>query len=136
MTSELKKILIVDDSDALLSSMAQGISNHDHKYFTCEVDSAVNGEDGLRKVKSTQYDLIITDMQMPEKNGPEFIQEIRTLESYEGVPIIFMSGYFRVTPVDAYESFAEDLIFLDKPFNMKKIGNILKILFLDSHSAA
>ena len=129
MPAKQKEILIVEDSDSLLKCMQEGVSEFDYKYFSCRADGAANGRDGLKKVLNHQYDLIITDMKMPEKDGPEFIKEIRKLENYKKTPIIFMSGYFRITPSDAYEEYSEDLIFLDKPFSMNKIRNFLKILF-------
>ncbi|NRA44003.1 MAG: response regulator [Oligoflexales bacterium] len=131
-----KEILIVEDSESLLKCMLEGIKNFDFKFFKCSVDGAINGQEGLEKALHKQYDLIITDMKMPEKNGPEFIREIRNISTYEKTPIVFMSGYFRITPSDSYESYAEDLIFLDKPFSMKKIRNILKILFIDRKKIA
>lgn len=128
-----KEILIVEDSESLLKCMQEGVSQFDYKYFSCRVDGAANGKVGLQKALSHQYDLIITDMKMPEKNGPAFIKEIRKIDSYKNTPIIFMSGYFRITPSDAYEAYSEDLIFLDKPFSMNKIRNFLKLLF-SAHS--
>ena len=136
MHTKLKEILIVEDSESLLKTMTQGITDFNFKSFSCRVDGAVNGRDGYKKALIQQYDLIITDMKMPEKDGPEFIKDIRGINSYKKTPIIFMSGFFQLTPSDSYESYAEDLIFLDKPFSMTKICNILNILFSEKSHAA
>lgn len=58
------------------------------------LDTALNGLEALEKVKKSQYDLILMDIQMPEKNGYETALEIRSLKDahYENIPIIALSA--------------------------------------------
>ena len=55
------------------------------------VDMGIDGLDGLEKFKNNQYDLIITDINMPRLNGIELIKEIRELNI--NIPILVISAY-------------------------------------------
>ena len=127
-----KEILIIEDSKSLLSTMLKGLNQFD--YIKCRVDGAENGKEGLKKSKNILYDLIITDLQMPEKTGPEFIRELRKIDSHKKTPIILMSGYFNITPMSKYEDIIreDNLLFLDKPFNLRKVRNAIKYIFYGS----
>ena len=56
-----------------------------------EVDTAVDGEDGLRKASAQNYRLIITDLEMPKLNGYEVIQGLRSRAQTQQTPIIVMT---------------------------------------------
>lgn len=59
-----------------------------------DLDTALNGLEALEKVRKNQYDLILMDIQMPEKDGYETAMEIRSLKDphYENIPIIALSA--------------------------------------------
>lgn len=65
-------ILVVEDVSAVLMSLKIVLEGHGHK-----VTSAKNGEQGLRLLKDTPFDLVITDIWMPVSNGIEVIREGR-----------------------------------------------------------
>jgi len=52
---------------------------------------AVDGADGLAKAKSAPFDLIVTDLNMPNMNGLEMIESLRQSPAHTGVPIIFLT---------------------------------------------
>jgi chemosensory pili system protein ChpA (sensor histidine kinase/response regulator) len=56
-----------------------------------EVDTAVDGEEGLRKASAQNYRLIITDLEMPKLNGFEVIQGLRSRVQTQHTPIIVMT---------------------------------------------
>lgn len=56
-----------------------------------DVTEAVDGVDGLAKAKTTIYDLIITDINMPNMDGLTFIAELRKLPDYSGKPILVLT---------------------------------------------
>ena len=124
-----KEILIVEDSQALADNLKEGLSQFG--CVKCKVDCAIDGNEGLKKVKNNHYDLIITDFVMPKKNGSDFIRELRKINSYKETPVIFMSGYFKITPIEEYEDIiTEDhMIFLDKPFRLGKIRDAINYVF-------
>ncbi len=55
------------------------------------VETALSGEEGVRKIKFTFYDVVITDMKMPGISGDEILTEIRKIRGHT-VPVIGMSG--------------------------------------------
>jgi chemosensory pili system protein ChpA (sensor histidine kinase/response regulator) len=55
------------------------------------VDTAVDGEDGLRKASAVSYRLIITDLEMPKVNGYEVIQALRSRPQTQATPILVMT---------------------------------------------
>lgn len=79
-------ILYVEDDQALLLETSNILS----KIFR-SVDTASSGAEGLLKFSEGKYDLIITDIEMPELNGLEMSQKIKELD--EQVPIVVISAY-------------------------------------------
>lgn len=79
-------ILAVDDSASIRQTVMISLELAGHK-----VDQAVNGKEGLSKAESTSFDLIITDLNMPEMDGLSMIREMRKRPTMAGVPILFLS---------------------------------------------
>lgn len=59
------KILIVDDEDIILKSCEKILKKRED----LEIDTAQNGLEGLEKAKSKKYDIVITDLNMPQLSG-------------------------------------------------------------------
>jgi CheY-like chemotaxis protein len=79
------KILVVDDNQDLAFLIKWMLEEEGY-----EVKSAMNGQDGYSAYLLFNPDLVLTDIQMPEKNGLELIREIRCHNP--GVRTIYMSG--------------------------------------------
>ena len=120
MKDKNQEILVVEDCNSLRNVMVAGLSKFNQ--VKCRVDGAINGREGLIMAQEISYDLIIADMIMPEKCGAELVRELRKVESHKKTPIIFMSGFFHVTPFQKYEDIIDQdaLIVIDKPFSMDK----------------
>ena len=88
------KILIVDDSHTTRILQKNILSNNGYN-----VSTATNPINALDKVKQAKYDLVISDIQMPEMNGFEFIGELRKMQNYEETPVIVVSS----EPKDDYQ---------------------------------
>jgi two-component system, chemotaxis family, chemotaxis protein CheY len=84
--SDLKKILIVDDSRLVLSLHANIL-----KKLGFECSTAENGAIALEACLNEQFDLILTDINMPKMDGYEFTKKVRAAKGYEDVPIIMIS---------------------------------------------
>jgi chemosensory pili system protein ChpA (sensor histidine kinase/response regulator) len=56
-----------------------------------QVDTAVDGEDGLRKAAAQSYRLIFTDLEMPKLNGLEVIQALRSRPQTQRTPVVVMT---------------------------------------------
>jgi len=81
------KLLIVDDSTMLRDMLSYALNEGGYN----DVVEAVDGVDGLEKANSTQYDLIITDINMPNMDGLTFVEELRKLSQYSKTPILVLT---------------------------------------------
>ncbi|MCD4759039.1 MAG: response regulator [Arcobacteraceae bacterium] len=81
------KLLIVDDSTMLRDMLSYALNEGGYN----DVVEAVDGVDGLEKANSTQYDLIITDINMPNMDGLTFVGELRKLSQYSKTPILVLT---------------------------------------------
>jgi two-component system chemotaxis response regulator CheY len=79
-------ILTVDDSASIRLTTRVTLSNAGYA-----VTEAVDGLDGLNKLKVGQFDLVITDLNMPNMDGLTMIRELRKLPALTGVPVIFLT---------------------------------------------
>ena len=81
------KVLVVDDSRTTRMLQKNILSNQGYN-----VSTATNPINALDKTKQVKYDLVISDIQMPEMNGFEFIKELRKNQNYEKTPVIVVSS--------------------------------------------
>lgn len=80
-------ILVVDDS-AVDRRFVGGLLKREADYA---VEFAEDGSDALTKIRATVPDLIVTDLQMPNRNGLELVSAVRM--HHPGVPVILMTGH-------------------------------------------
>ena len=81
------KLLIVDDSTMLRDMLSYALNEGGYN----EVIEAVDGIDGLNKAKETTFDLIITDVNMPNMDGITLVSELRKLPQYLKSPILVLT---------------------------------------------
>lgn len=79
-------ILTVDDSASIRQTVKIALTGAGHS-----IDEAVNGRNGLEKADAGRFDLIITDLNMPEMDGLQMIRELRQRPNYAGIPILFLT---------------------------------------------
>ena len=121
-------ILLVEDEDAVRSFAARALRMRGYNVL-----EAASGEEALDIVRAGEIkiDLLITDVVMPNMDGPTLVRHVKGLKPE--MAVIFMSGY-------AEEAFrrndekAEDLHFLPKPFGLKQLAAKVKDV-LSSHPA-
>lgn len=80
-----KRIMTVDDSSSVRQMV--GFTLKDAGY---EVVEAVDGRDALGKLAG-KFDMIITDLNMPNMDGIELIRQVRSLPEYKFVPIVMLT---------------------------------------------
>ena len=80
------RILLIDDSLSVRKFIGRMLEAAGY-----QVDTAVDGEEGLRKAADGSYRLIITDLEMPKINGYEVIQSLRELPHTKAIPIMVMT---------------------------------------------
>ncbi len=81
-----KTILIVDDSESIREVVTATLENVGYK-----VIAAVDGVDALQYANGTHLDLVITDLNMPNKDGIELIKDVRAQETYKFTPILLLT---------------------------------------------
>ena len=81
------KILVVEDSATMRGIIAASAD----LIAGCEIDEVDGGFGALRKLPETQYDLVITDINMPDINGLELLSFIRRNPAYAETPVIVVT---------------------------------------------
>ncbi|WP_277979519.1 response regulator [Sphingomonas phyllosphaerae] len=79
-------ILTVDDSASLRMAIRIALTGAGYA-----VTEACDGADGLSKAAATRFDLIVTDLNMPNMDGLSMIRALREQPAQAGVPIVFLS---------------------------------------------
>ena len=81
-----KRVLVVDDSITVREVERQLLRTEGY-----EVDTAVDGRDGLNLAQATYYDLIISDVDMPRMDGLQMVESLRKDDRLRNVPVIIVS---------------------------------------------
>ena len=106
-------ILIIDDEKAIRKTLTEILSFEGYK-----IEEAADGEEGLRKFKEKNYDLVLCDIKMPKLDGIEFLQKAG--ESNPDIPIIMISGHGNIeTAVEAVKKGAYD--YISKPPDLNRL---------------
>jgi DNA-binding response OmpR family regulator len=82
-----KKILVIDDEQDMRIYLETLFKKAGYA-----TESAVNGEEGLKKAKVAPPDLITLDILMPKKSGVRAYRELRSAAETKGVPIVILTG--------------------------------------------
>lgn len=106
-------VIVEDDPDAreYLTAILE-----DNGY---EPVTAVDGEEGLQKVRERKPAVILLDLMMPKKSGMKFLNEIKQDEELKNIPIVVESGASAVTGVDM-KKYLEDPPYRDR--KVKALG--------------
>lgn len=111
-----KKLLIVDDDQDLVDLMQDGFRRDGH----FEIRTANNGFDAGMGVKEFRPDLVVLDVMLPDINGKEVCQRVRSDPSMDAVKILCISGMVEHSKVDALKAAgAND--FMQKPFAIEDL---------------
>ena len=110
------KILLIDDEKLICSSLKRYLENNDD--YT--VDMAFNGKQALSKLDENYYDIILTDLNLPDFKEFELIDEVRNRG--KNMPIIVMSAQF---PDTTELNIIKNNIFrcVTKPFELEAISD-------------
>jgi two-component system cell cycle sensor histidine kinase/response regulator CckA len=114
-------ILLVEDEEGLRQLNARGLASRG--YTVLEAGNGVEAIEVLEK-SNGEVDLVVSDVVMPEMDGPTLLQELRRRNP--DLKIIFVSGYAE----DAFQKHlpadGEQFTFLAKPFTLKELVNAVK----------
>lgn len=107
------KILLIDDEQVILDAVSKIASLE-----RWEVDTVMNVQDGLDKLSRNKYELILSDIMMPDKDGFQLLEALYSEQN--NIPVIMITGYSTVE--NAVKSLYNGAIdFIPKPFTYEEI---------------
>lgn len=123
----MAKLIIVEDDPFLLSILAEKL-----KETGFDIETAIDGEDGLNKIKKNNFNLILLDMVLPQIDGFKIMEELRKDERLNKIPVIVLSNLYDKNNIDkaillgareyivkAYNT-PEEIVFKIKSFLVKE----------------
>jgi len=115
---KLWRILAVDDEEIVQSLIRDALEDKGYQVLT-----VTTGEEAIKLLESTPFDLLITDIRMPRMSGTELVEQARRINPAIG--IIFITGYASLTSAkDAIKQGALDYIM--KPFELTEIRQAVR----------
>jgi len=121
-------LLVVDDSEDTIAMLEQLL-----KTGGASVTTATNGADALRLARERQFDLILSDISMPEMDGFEFLRRLRKIEGRQDVPVVAITGFGRDADIERARA-AGFYSHLTKPLNLQALAEVLQRLRAQSSS--
>lgn len=123
----MSKILIIEDEEKIARFVELELSHEGY-----ETDKATNGREGLEKIESGGYDLVILDIMLPELNGIEVLRRARRKTD---VPVILLTARDSVTDkVSGLDMGAND--YITKPFAIEELLARIRAILRSSEKAA
>ena len=117
-----KHFLIVDDSEDTIGMLDELLT-----LSGANVTAATNGTDALRLARENEFDVILSDISMPEMDGFEFLEKLRQIEGGEQIPVVAITGFGRSRDIERARS-AGFYSHLTKPLDLKMLAEVLQQL--------
>ena len=114
--------LIVDDSEDTIAMLQELL-----KVAGANVMCATSGADALRIAAENEFDVILSDISMPEMDGFEFLQRLRKIDGRQNVPVVAITGFGRSDDI-ARARAAGFHSHLTKPLNLQVLNDVLQQL--------
>jgi len=127
-----KNVLIVDDEMNMrffLSTLLKKMGHH--------AIIAKNGADGLARIKTSEPDLVILDVMMPQMGGALVFRELKTNDKFKHIPVVMLSGvnrdaffhYIKMVDVNTDTDISEPDYYLEKPVEPEYLEYIIDEIF-------
>lgn len=112
----MSTILVIDDEKGILQLMHQALTKYGH-----DVETADDGQEGIRKFDDGSFDIVITDLRMPGIDGNGVVAHIRKSKN-QTIPVIAISGTPWLRETDDFD------MVLAKPFPLKQLIESIRSL--------
>jgi len=110
---EKKKVLVIDDEQIVLDSVSQILIDENY-----EVDVSLSGREGLDWAIERPYDIVLTDIRMPDIGGMRVLRDIKRIKS--SLPVLIITGYATTkSAVQAMKLGAAE--YIEKPFEPEQL---------------
>ena len=123
-----KRILIVDDSITTRTMIKNILMNVGYA-----VDAVLDAEEALVKLKLNHYDLIVTDLTMPNMDGYQFVERLKTDEMYSDIPVIVMSSLPEKAALKRLSSYKIEYYISKDSFNQVEFAEQVKKIITKYH---
>ena len=120
----MQRILIVEDSPTMRALLVSALEDLGAPLKISEVES---GFEALRRLPRESYDLILTDINMPDINGLELVSFVKTNEAYRSIPLIIVSTEGSDRDRDKGMSLGADA-YVVKPFDPEDLRELARDL--------
>ncbi|HEX7402307.1 MAG TPA: sigma-54 dependent transcriptional regulator [candidate division Zixibacteria bacterium] len=114
----MPSILVIEDKDSMREMLSKTLEAEGY-----EVETALDGEGGVEKAKEKKYDLVLSDLKLPQMDGIQVLSALKELDT--DVAVILMTAYGTIEKaVEAMKEGAFD--FLTKPFDTDHLSVLIK----------
>jgi len=117
------KILVVDDVSSMRQVMAHMLTSLGYN----NTDEASSGIEALKMLRRNSYDLLITDLHMPNLNGEQLLAKVRDDKNLQDLPVLMVSCEDDKTKIMGLIA-GEVTGFMIKPFNMETLKKQLRLV--------
>lgn len=121
-----KKILIVEDDSTLQKALGEYLLSEGF-----EVEIALDGEEGIRRAKKTNPNLVVLDIILPRKDGYEVLKELKDDENTKNTPVILLTNLGSLSDVEKAIKMGATTYLIKADYTLedvvKKIREILNI---------
>lgn len=118
-----KKILLIEDDKFLRELMGQKIINLNYDLVT-----AVDGEEGLKKIKKEKPDVVLLDLMLPGMNGFEVLEKAKADPDIAKIPVIILSNLGQAEDIEKGLKLGAKDFLIKAHFTPQEIINKLKVI--------
>ncbi|MDO6759047.1 sigma-54 dependent transcriptional regulator [Tamlana sp. 2_MG-2023] len=116
----MSKILVIEDEAAIRRVLVKILSEENDSY---QVEEAVDGLEGIEKIKNDDYDLVLCDIKMPKMDGVEVLEATKKIKPE--IPMVMISGHGDLdTAVNTMRMGAFD--YISKPPDLNRLLNTVR----------
>lgn len=110
-------VLLVEDDQSIVDLLTEAL----HEETSYHVASVPDGFQALRYIRTIKPELFLLDYALPSMNGLELYDQIRSIEGFESIPVVFMSA---APPEKVFQE--RNLQYIKKPFDLEELFNVMK----------
>ncbi len=122
-----KKVLAIDDEQIVLDSVRRILSDEN-----CTVDTTLHAKEGIQWAAQRAYDLVLTDVRMPDLSGKIVLREIKRVKP--SLPVVIVSGYATVSSAIQCMRMGAAHV-LEKPFTPEELAQVVRSVLEQSSQA-
>jgi CheY-like chemotaxis protein len=115
--SEAASILVLEDEEHIRTMLVEALSQAGHR-----VESAVDGLQGLARFQGGQFDVVLTDLSLPECSGLDVARSVKRLRPE--TPVVLITGWGHLLDPERLRESGVDLM-LVKPFRLERVLSVL-----------